>query len=85
MPTTKELQGQLRELTDVLEQLLTHVEVLALAVRKRGSVPQADLDDVLQGVSALRSRSIELRRETDIDATKNEKKATPRRRRPAAG
>jgi hypothetical protein len=67
MPTSKELQGQLDELTAVVEKLITHVEVLAVAVRKRGSVPQADLDETLKGISELRALTAEPRRHLNID------------------
>jgi hypothetical protein len=67
MPTTRELQAQLVELTEAVEKLITHVEVLALAVRKRGSVPQADLDELLKGIGELRSLGAERRRGMGID------------------
>jgi len=55
MATNKELQQQLEELSGVVERLATHLEVLALAVRKPGSVPQADLDDAVTGIGELRA------------------------------
>lgn|GEM_PF-5569092 len=43
-------------LANALQELATHVEVLALAVRNRESVPQADLEETVSGLAGLRSR-----------------------------
>jgi hypothetical protein len=58
----KALQAQLDELAERLDELqsacgrlLSHAEVVALAVRSRESVPSDDLDDAIDGLHELRA------------------------------
>ena len=48
-----ELTGRLDELSSVCGRLLSHAEVVALAVRSRDSVPREDLDDAIDGLHEL--------------------------------
>lgn len=59
-PTKKELDAQLRDLAErhealveIVHRLTTHTAVLALAVRDPDTVPPADLEDALTGISEL--------------------------------
>jgi hypothetical protein len=59
-PKKKELDAQLRDLTErhdalaeTVHQLATHTAVLAVAVRDPEAVPAADLDAAVAGISEL--------------------------------
>ena len=53
MATTKELTERLDALVAACHRLVTHTEVLAVAVRDHAAVPQADLDAALAGLHAV--------------------------------
>lgn len=50
------LRADQAALGDTLRELVTCVEVLAVAIRNPGSVPEADLDENLSGLERLRSQ-----------------------------
>jgi hypothetical protein len=63
-PKKKHLEAQLRDLAErhdalaeVVQHLATHTSVLALAVRDPVTVPAADLDAALRGISEISTAS----------------------------
>lgn len=52
-PKKKELEAELRDLTDIVHRLATHAAVLAVAVRDPNTVPLADLDAALAGLEEI--------------------------------
>jgi len=64
MPTAKEIDERLDALVAACHRLATHTAVVAVAVRDREAVPQADLDAALAGLDAINAELARLELES---------------------